>query len=420
MSKRQTSATSNGGLDCSSPFLPLEEKRRSSSVTDIEPSLDEIPVDFDEEIDNTPNDPDTSLSASKSKKDDGDLTVANIPTRRKGNKTDPSKGSNNNSNVNKNGNAIFSAVSSHLSLWRKIKLPNAKKVASSIVGFFFAFILWECFFVNAEDRVIKPDFSDKFLMWVQANPTLGLGAIMIVIAAAVVSLLPIGTPLTLGCGYIYRGVYGWKLGLFVSTLVSMAGSTLGAVTCFLLGRYLMRDTVKRWVRNYPMFDAIDVAVTEQGLKIMAMLYLTPVLPLGLVSYMCGTTAMKLHNFAVAKIASLPLYLMYTFMGASAHSFIKGGNGGKNDGDLGKSLAEEANKLEENQYLILCGLILSAVMIALISRKIKKELMKILDDQKKEKVDSNGTPLIDKDEADEKTIELGLTARRKSNLKTGHK
>ena len=109
---------------------------------------------------------------------------------------------------------------------------------------------------------------------------------------------------------------------------------------------------------------------------MAMLYLTPVLPLGLVSYMCGTTAMKLHNFAVAKIASLPLYLMYTFMGASAHSFIKGGNGGKNDGDLGKSLAEEANKLEENQYLILCGLILSAVMIALISRKIKKELMKV--------------------------------------------
>lgn len=112
--------------------------------------------------------------------------------------------------------------------------------------------------MDPQDRLIQPDFSDKFLEWVDSHPILGLGAILIVIAGAVVSMVPIGTPLTLGCGYIYRGVYGWKLGLFVSTVVSMAGSTLGAVCCFMLGRYLMRDTVKRWVRNYPLFDAIDV------------------------------------------------------------------------------------------------------------------------------------------------------------------
>ena len=105
---------------------------------------------------------------------------------------------------------------------------------------------------------------------------------------------------------------------------------------------------------------------------MAMLYLTPVLPLGLVSYMCGTTRMDVYSFAVAKIASLPLYLMYTFMGASAHSFIKG----KNGKDLGKSLTDEANKLEENQFLIIAGLVLSIVMITLITRKIKKELLKV--------------------------------------------
>lgn len=122
----------------------------------------------------------------------------------------------------------------------------------------FMTIIYESFFVAPADRLIQPDFSDRFLNWVQTNPVVGLGAILLVIAGAVVSMVPIGTPLTVGCGYIYRGVYGWQLGLFVSTLVSMAGSTLGAVVCFLLGRYLMRDTVKRWVRNYPLFDAIDV------------------------------------------------------------------------------------------------------------------------------------------------------------------
>lgn len=109
---------------------------------------------------------------------------------------------------------------------------------------------------------------------------------------------------------------------------------------------------------------------------MAMLYLTPVLPLGLVSYMCGTTAMDLYSFAVAKIASLPIYLMYTFMGASAHSFINGKKGGRNNKDLGKSLTDEANRLEENQFLIAFGLVLSIIMISLITRKIKRELMKV--------------------------------------------
>lgn len=103
---------------------------------------------------------------------------------------------------------------------------------------------------------------------------------------------------------------------------------------------------------------------------MAMLYLTPVLPLGLVSYMCGTTAMDLYSFAVAKIASLPIYLMYTFMGASAHSIIKG--------KKNVSLTDEASKLEENQYMIVAGLVLSVVMISLITRKIKMELMKVRD------------------------------------------
>lgn len=119
-----------------------------------------------------------------------------------------------------------------------------------------------------------------------------------------------------------------------------------------------------------------VAVSEQGLKIMAMLYLTPVLPLGLVSYMCGTTAMDLRSFAFAKIASLPLYLMYTFMGASAHSFIKGGKGSKNTSDMSKSVSNEALELEENQILIVSGLVLSIVMMTLITRNIHKELMKV--------------------------------------------
>lgn len=406
MSKRQTATpiSGNGALSSAPPFLPLEESMRSRSQVDTESSLDDVPMEVPEEFgpDMMESQALTSVSTSK-KNDDESLGTSRTSERRKAKRQEDENGT-------------FSVESSNMSFLKRVKFPGTKQVVLAAMGLLFALILWECFFVEPKDRLIKPDFSDKFLDWVQSNPGWGLGAILLVIAAAVVSLVPLGTPLTLGCGYIYRGVYGWKLGLLVSTVVSMAGSTLGAVTCFLLGRYLMRDTVKQWVRNYPMFDAIDVAVSEQGIKIMAMLYLTPVLPLGLVSYMCGTTALDLYSFTVAKIASLPLYLMYTFMGASAHSIIKGKTGGINDNKIGQSLTDQANKLEENQYLIVSGLLLSVVMISLITRKIKKELMKILDKQKKEGIDGNKTPLVNREDTDEKTIELGLTARRKTNTK----
>jgi uncharacterized membrane protein YdjX (TVP38/TMEM64 family) len=109
------------------------------------------------------------------------------------------------------------------------------------------------------------------------------------------------------------------------------------------------------------------AAAEHGLRIMAMLYLTPILPLGPVSYMCGTTSMALSNFLMAKIASLPLMLLYAFIGASAGALV--GKSGKDGGPAG----DELKDIEQNRTLIVSGILMSFVMIACITHYIKKEL-----------------------------------------------
>ena len=173
---------------------------------------------------------------------------------------DPSSKKNKNKNHNTKTRAMARICKSlgYIRSRSRMKKIDGKQVVLCVLVMLFMLLIWDAMIRAPEDRILKPDFSNKFLAWVQSNPAWGLVAILIVIAGAVVTMVPIGTPLVVGCGYIYRGVYGWGMGLFVATAVAMAGSTLGAVTCFLLGRYLMRERVQKWVRKYPLFDAIDV------------------------------------------------------------------------------------------------------------------------------------------------------------------
>ena len=144
----------------------------------------------------------------------------------------------------------------------------------------------------------------------------------------------------------------------------------------------MRDRVRKWGRKYPLFDAIDIAVSEKGFKIMCLLYLTPVLPLGPVSYMCGTTSMPLVRFASAKIAALPLMLVYVFIGASTDTFLGAGmeHGGVavDGGGDGPKIVEKMGVDEEtHRKMVLFGLCLSIVSMSLVSHFVKKELYKVI-------------------------------------------
>jgi hypothetical protein len=148
-----------------------------------------------------------------------------------------------------------------------------------------------------------------------------------------------------------------------------------------------------------------IAVAENGLRIMAMLYLTPVLPLGPVSYMVGTTSMRLSRFVIAKVASLPLMMLYVFIGASAGTLVA-----------------DADAIEHNKTLILAGIGLSIIMISGISYFIRQELMNILGKQQRKKK-SMDEPLLDDAEEDVMEIESPTlveqkTRHRRTGVDTG--
>jgi uncharacterized membrane protein YdjX (TVP38/TMEM64 family) len=275
----------------------------------------------------------------------------------------------------------------------------AKKIAAPFLLAIALFLAYDAATSPPEDRIVGARRVNDFLLWVRVHPGTGAAAFVLVYGACVVLLLP-GTPLTLGGGYVYKVSYGWSGGLVAGTLASTAGSLLGSCSAFLLGRHVMRDRVRRWGRRHPLFDAMDAAVSENGFRIMCLLYLTPILPLGPVSYMCGTTSMPLAKFAAAKVAAVPLMLLYTFIGASTDEFFSaatdaaaavaaapsangdggGGAGGTEDagGGGGGVVRKDGVGVDEETHrkMVLFGLVLSVVSMSLVSHFVKKELYKV--------------------------------------------
>ena len=266
-------------------------------------------------------------------------------------------------------------------------LSSIKPIIITITSLLALYLIYDTIHSPPDKRLLGTHAIHDFLLWVKEHPGTGAAAFIFVYGLCVIFLLP-GTPLTLGGGYIYKLAYGWVGGVFMATFTSMAGSLFGSCSCFILGRYIMRNQVRKWGRKYPLFDAIDIAVSDNGFKIMCLLYLTPILPLGPVSYMIGTTSMPLVKFAMAKIGALPLMLLYVLIGASTDTFFSHDDVNTKDGKDASSGVEGGDKKmgvdeETHRKMVLFGLILSIISMSLVSHFVKKELYKIFDKQKKE-------------------------------------
>lgn len=132
--------------------------------------------------------------------------------------------------------------------------------------------------------------------------------------AATVAFLP-AVPLTLGAG----AAWGLSKGF---ALVSL-GSTLGAVSAFLVSRTVARAWVERKVGADARFRALDKAVAREGWRAVALMRLSPVIPFNLLNYAFGLTAVPLGPYALSSwLAMMPGTLLYVWLGTAAGDAVR--------------------------------------------------------------------------------------------------
>jgi uncharacterized membrane protein YdjX (TVP38/TMEM64 family) len=160
-------------------------------------------------------------------------------------------------------------------------------------------------------------YVPRFAQWVESLGVWGPIVFILGYMVATVAFVP-GVILTLAAGAIF--------GLLKGTLYTFAGATLGASAAFLVARYAARRAIEKRIEGNPRFAAIDKAVAKQGLKIVALLRLSPVFPFNLLNYALGLTQVRFLHYLLACFAMLPGTLLYVYYGHAAGSLAEAAGG----------------------------------------------------------------------------------------------
>jgi len=123
---------------------------------------------------------------------------------------------------------------------------------------------------------------------------------------ATVLFIP-GSVLTLGGGVIF--------GLWWGSIYVFVAATLGATFAFLIGRYLSRDRVVKYMEAHPKFQALDRAVAKEGLKIVFLTRLCPLFPFNLLNYALGITQVSLKDYVLGSFGMIPGTILYVYSGS---------------------------------------------------------------------------------------------------------
>lgn len=152
---------------------------------------------------------------------------------------------------------------------------------------------------------------------------LGYAAYMLLYTLLEVLALP-AIPLTMTAGVLFGSVAG-------TAMVSVC-ATAAATISFLISRYLARDKVLEWAKGNKKFAAIDSAIGQEGLKVVILLRLSPLLPLAASNYLYGLTSVSLKDYALGSwLGMLPGTIAYVSFGDVSKTVISG-----QEGDLGVS------------------------------------------------------------------------------------
>ncbi len=196
------------------------------------------------------------------------------------------------------------------------------------------------------------DLSTLQALWPALQSPAGALAFVPLYALWVTLLLP-GVWASMLAGALY-GTWWGSVFVFV-------GACLGAEAAFLLGRHWLRDWAQRRLAALPKLQAVERAVSGEGLKLVLLTRLSPAFPFSLLNLAYGLSDVSLRDYTLGLIGILPGTILFCGLGALAGDVAS----------FGEVLSGEADA--STWALRITGIVATVTVVWLVSKAARRAL-----------------------------------------------
>ena len=181
-----------------------------------------------------------------------------------------------------------------------------------------------------------------------------LGAVLFIpLYALWVTLLLPGVWASMLAGVIY--------GTWLGSALVFVGASLGAVLVFLLGRTWLREWAQQRLLRWPKLQAVERAVSNEGLKLVLLTRLSPAFPFSLLNLAYGLSAVSLRDYSIGLVGILPGTVLFCGLGALAGDVAQ----------FGSVLSGEADWVTWGLRVV--GVLATVAVVWLVSRAARQAL-----------------------------------------------
>ena len=174
-------------------------------------------------------------------------------------------------------------------------------------------------------------------------------------------LLYIVAAVTLAPAFFLTVAAGAMFGVWRGSVFVFIGASLGASAVYALASPLARSRWMQRVTRDARVAAVRTAVAGEGVRVMFLLRLSPLVPYNILNYALALSGVRYADFVVALLGMIPAILMYTYYG-------------KVVGDVAALAAGVAPPRGPEYYaLLVVGLIAIIVSTTMITRAARRAI-----------------------------------------------
>ena len=173
-------------------------------------------------------------------------------------------------------------------------------------------------FIKYFDIIV--DKLEPFFVWFERNFFEGMFTyiglfMMFVFLAIPTSFLVLAGALTFG-----RSL-GPTNGFFLTLFLVILSTTMGGIMGFVFGRIFLRDFIrKNLTRKIKLFRAIDLGLKHNGLKMVILMRITPIVPNNCFHYILSVTSLRIKDYILGNaIGMAPFCALYIYIGVQLNN-----------------------------------------------------------------------------------------------------